>query len=88
LRTSGLILENICVVFLSSSCSIQRNGQKRDNKNRREKTTGADRGILFLNFFGKKFLTWTSPKKFVYGVFELPVLKNLQKRHKKSQNVS
>jgi hypothetical protein len=39
-------------------------------------------GERILNFFGKKFLTWTSPPK-KNGVFELPVLRNAQKRQQK-----
>jgi hypothetical protein len=40
---------------------MQRNGQKRDKKNRWEKTKG---NLFFsLNFFGQKFLTCISPKK-------------------------
>jgi hypothetical protein len=36
--------------------------------------------------FYKKFLTWTPSKEFFLGVFELPccLLRNAQKRHKKS----
>jgi hypothetical protein len=41
---------------------MQRNGQKCYKKNRWEKTEGTK--FFFLNFFGQKFLTWTSPKKF------------------------
>jgi hypothetical protein len=40
---------------------MQRNGQKRDKKNRWEKTTR--KKVFFCNFFGQKFLTWTFPKK-------------------------
>ena len=40
---------------------MQRNGQKRDKKNRWEKTKG--KKFFFLNFFGQKFLTCISPKK-------------------------
>jgi hypothetical protein len=50
-------------------------------KNRWEKTT--EKGFFFLNFSGQKFLTWTFPNKFFYGLFELPLLRNAQKRHKK-----
>jgi hypothetical protein len=42
-----------------------------------------DRKKEILNFFGQKFLTWTFPQKH-YGVFELPLLRNAQKRHQKN----
>jgi hypothetical protein len=44
--------------------------------------------FFFLNFFffgqKEKLLTWIFPKKFFdfCGVFELPLLRNAQKRHK------
>jgi hypothetical protein len=38
--------------------------------------------MVFLKFFDKKLLTWTSPKNIVFVVFELPLLRNAQKRHK------
>jgi hypothetical protein len=42
--------------------------------------------FFFLNFFGQKLLTWIFPKSF-YGVFELPLLRNAQKRHKKIKKI-
>jgi hypothetical protein len=57
LRFSGLILENIFVVFLSPSCrqtaknAIKKIEEKNEKKN--------------LNFFGQKFLTRTFPKSFL-----------------------
>jgi hypothetical protein len=63
---------------------MQRNGQKRDKKNRREKTTG--KKFFFLNFFRPKVFDMYFPKKVLNGVFELPLLKNAQKRHKKNKN--
>ena len=45
-----------------------------------------EREKKILNFFGQKFLTWTFPKFFFNGVFELPLLRNAQKRHKKNKN--
>jgi hypothetical protein len=60
---------------------VQRNRQTRDKKiegkEHQEKSF-----FLSHRFFGKKFLTWTSPKKF-YGVFELPLLRNAEIRHEK-----
>jgi hypothetical protein len=34
-----------------------------------------------LSCFGQRLLTWTSLKKPFYGSFELPLLRNAQKRH-------
>jgi hypothetical protein len=61
---------------------MQRNGQKRDNKNRSGKTTGKVIVFCFLSFFGKKFSTFDmdSPQRVFNGVFELPLLRNAQKR--------
>jgi hypothetical protein len=64
---SGLILENILMVFLGSSCretaknAIKKNSMGKDEKNFRPK-------VFDIDFF---------------GVFELPLLRNAQKRHKK-----
>ena len=70
------------MVFLGSSCrETAKNAIKKiDGKRRKEKS------FFFLNFFGQKFLTWTFPKSF-YGVFELPLLGNAQKRHKKNLKI-
>ena len=62
---------------------MQRNGQKCDKKNRWEKTKG--KKFFSLNFFGQKFLTCTFPQKVFYGVFELPLLRNAQKRWVKTK---
>jgi hypothetical protein len=59
---------NYFVVFLGSSC---RETAKKAIKNRREKTTGF-------------FLSQLFRQKVVYGVFEPPLLRNAQKRHKKN----
>jgi hypothetical protein len=57
LRFLGLILENIVMVFLSSSCrETGKNGIKKSKRKNDRKQ------VFFLNFFGKKFLTF--PKKF------------------------
>jgi hypothetical protein len=61
---------------------MQRNGQKRDKKNRWEKTTG--KKFFFLNFFRPKVFDMCFPKKVLYGVFELPLLRNAQKRWEKT----
>jgi hypothetical protein len=39
--------------------------------------------VFFLNFFRPKVFDMYFPKKVIYGVFELPLLRNAQKRHKK-----
>jgi hypothetical protein len=58
LRFLGLILENIFMVFLGSSCRETANSAiKQIDGKRREG------GKKILNFFGQKLLTWTSPKK-------------------------
>jgi hypothetical protein len=60
---------------------MQRNGQKRDKKNRREKTTGGKKHSLL---FWQKVFDMNFPKKVFYGVFEIPLLrKSQQKTNKK-----
>jgi hypothetical protein len=78
LRFSGLILENI--FYGGFGLLMQRNGQKCDKKNRWEKTTG--KKFFFLNFFRPRAFDMYFPKKVLNGVFELPLLRNAQKRHK------
>jgi hypothetical protein len=58
---------------------MQRNGQKRDKKSRWEKTTGK-KFFFFSQLFRPKVFDMDSPPKKI-GVFELPLLKNAQKRH-------
>ena len=63
---------------------MQRNGQKRDKKNRWEKTKGKKKSQLFR----PKVFDMDFPQKVFNGVFELPLLRNAQKRHKtKSQKI-
>jgi hypothetical protein len=45
---------------------LQRNGQNRDKKNRCEDEDDRKKVFFSLNFFGQKFLTWTSSKKFLW----------------------
>jgi hypothetical protein len=80
LRFSSLILENIFMVFLGSSC-MQRNGQKCDKQNRWEKTTG--KKFFFSQLFWPKGFDMDFLQKVFCRVFELPLLRNSQKRHKK-----
>jgi hypothetical protein len=61
------------------------NGQKRDKKNRWEKTTG--KKLFFLNFFRPNVFDMYFPKKVFCGVFEFPLLRNAQKRHKKNLKI-
>jgi hypothetical protein len=60
---------------------MQRNGQKRD----KNKSMGKDdrKKVFFLNFFCQKVFDMDFPQKVFYGVFELPLLRNAQKRHGK-----
>jgi hypothetical protein len=81
LRFSGLILENILMVFLGSSC---RETAKNAIKNFRwEKTKG--KKFFFPQLFRPKVFDIGFPQKGFYGVFELPLLRNAQKRHKKKK---
>ena len=67
------------MAFLGSSCrETAKKAIKQIEGKRRQ-------GIFFfsqMHFFGQKLLTWTSPN-FFWGVFELPMLRNAQKRHNK-----
>jgi hypothetical protein len=48
---------------------MQRNGQKRDKKRPKGKNDRLRQtaGFFSLNFFGKKFSTWISPKLFLWS---------------------
>jgi hypothetical protein len=63
------------MVFLGSSC--RETAKKRDKK----------RGKKFFSpqLFRPKVFDMDFPQKVFYGVFELPLLRNAQKLHKKSQ---
>jgi hypothetical protein len=71
-----------CVVFLSLSCICrERKRQKNAIKtNRREKTTGKS---FFSQLFWQTVFDMDLPQQVFNGVYELPMLKNSQKRHKK-----
>jgi hypothetical protein len=56
---------------------MQRNGQKRDKKI--EGKRRQEKSFCFFNFFGQFVLDF--PQKGFCGVFELPFLRNAQKRH-------
>jgi hypothetical protein len=70
------------MVFLGSSCSET---AKNAIKNFRwEKTKG--KKFFFSQLFRPKVFDIDFPQKVFYGVFELPLLRNAQKRHKKKKN--
>jgi hypothetical protein len=82
LRFSGLILENICMVFLGSSC-------RETAKNAIKKTMGTDerKKVFFsLNFFGQNVFDMDFPQKDLCGVFELP-LPLVEKRTKTPSHI-
>jgi hypothetical protein len=58
---------------------MQRNGQKRDTKNRWGKTKG--KKFVFPQLFRPKVFDMDFPQKVFCGVFELPLLRNAQKLH-------
>jgi hypothetical protein len=61
---------------------IQRNCQKHDKNQSKEKTTWS---FGFPQTFWQKAFDMDSPQNVFYGVFELPLLRNAQKRHKKGK---
>jgi hypothetical protein len=80
LRFSGLILENIFMVFLGSSCrETAKNAIKK-------KSMGKDemKKVFFPQLFRPKAFDMDFPQKVFYGVFELPLLRSAQKRHKQN----
>jgi hypothetical protein len=80
LRFSGLISENILMVFLGSSCrETAKNAIKTIEGKRRQETS-----FFSLNYFRPKAFDMKFPQKVVYGVFELPLLRNAQKCHKRN----
>jgi hypothetical protein len=64
------------LVFLGSSC-------RETAKNAIKQSMGKDdrKTVFFLNFFRPKVFDMYFRKKVFYGVFELPLLRNAQKRH-------
>jgi hypothetical protein len=80
LRISGLILENIFMVFLGSSCrETAKNAIKKNSMGKDER-----KKVFFSQLFRPKVFDIDFPKKVFNGVFELPLLRNAQKRHKKN----
>jgi hypothetical protein len=85
LRFLGLILENIFMLFWGSSCrETAKNAIKQIDRKRRQ-----EKSFFSLNFFGQKpkVFDMDFPQKGFYGVFELPLLGNAQKRHKKTTKI-
>jgi hypothetical protein len=76
LTFSGLILENTFVVFFGSSC--RETAKNAIKKIEGKKTT--EKSVFFPQLFGQKFLTWTSPKKFLMVFLNSPLLRNVQKK--------
>jgi hypothetical protein len=68
---------------LGSSC--RETAKNAIKKNRWEKTKG--KKFFFSQLFRPKVFDIDFPQKVFYGVFEVPLLRNAQKRHKKSQKL-
>jgi hypothetical protein len=64
------------MVFLGSSC-------RETAKNAIKKIEGKRRQDCFSQLFRPKVFDMDFPPKEFYGVFELPLLRNAQKHHKK-----
>jgi hypothetical protein len=66
------------MVFLGSSC-------RETAKNAIKKSMGKDdrKKVFFSQLFRPKVFDMGFPQKVFYGVFELPLLRNAQKRHGK-----
>jgi hypothetical protein len=79
LPTFSDFLQKVFVVFSSSSCrETAKNAIKKiDGKRRKEKS------FFFSQLFRPKVFDMDFLQKVFYGVFELPLLRNAQKRHKK-----
>jgi hypothetical protein len=62
---------------------MQRNGQKRP----KQKSMGKDgrKKVFFLSTFSAKAFDMDFSQKVFCGVFELPLVRNAQKRHKKKE---
>jgi hypothetical protein len=75
LRFSGLILENMFMVFLGSSCrETAKNAIKK-------KSMGKDgrKKAFFSQLFRPKVFDMDFSQKVFNGVFELPLMRNAQK---------
>jgi hypothetical protein len=76
-RFSGLILQNTFMVFLGSSC-----GETAKNVIKKKSKGKGDRKKVFVfSTFWPKVFDMDFPQKVFNGVFELPLLRNAQKRH-------
>ncbi len=62
---------------------MQINGQKRDKQlKRKSKEKNASKKVFRPQLFWQKAFDMDFPQKVFHGVFELPLLRNTQKRHK------
>jgi hypothetical protein len=67
------------MVFLGSSCrETAKNAIKKNSMGKDER-----KKAFFSQLFRPKVFDIGFPQKVFYGVFELPLLRNAQKRHKK-----
>jgi hypothetical protein len=68
------------MVFLGSSCrETAKNAIKKKSMGKDERFK-----VFLSQLFRPKFFDIDFPQKVFYGVFELPLLRNAQKRHKKN----
>jgi hypothetical protein len=70
------------MVFLGSSC--RETAKNAIKQSRWENTTG--KRFFFSQLFRPKVFDMDFPQKVFYSAFELPLLRNAQKRHKKKKN--
>jgi hypothetical protein len=71
------------MVFLGSSC--RETAKNTIKQSRWEKGKGERKKVFFPQLFRPKVFDMDFPQKVFYGVFELPLLRNAQKRHKKKK---
>jgi hypothetical protein len=73
------------MVFLGSSC--RETAKKRDKLRLKKKSMGKDerKKVFFPQLFRPKVFDMYFPQKVFYGVFELPLLRNAQKRWLKTK---
>jgi hypothetical protein len=71
------------MVFLGSSCrETAKNAIKKKSMGKDERKKG-----FFSQLFRPKAFYIDFPQKFFFGVFELPLLRNARKRHKKISKI-
>jgi hypothetical protein len=79
-QVSGLIAGSTVMFFLFLSSSCRETAKKNAIKKSKEKTAGKK---FSPSFFLQKVFDIDFPQKGFNGVFELPLLRNAQKRHKR-----